>query len=138
MSSGLQRAERAFVIVIVILNAISSACITRSDAQLRVVVGPMGDGALLARDLPTLRAIVEGQPILPSSAIWVPDGTTGKAIDRKFLQRGQLVEPYPATGNDMKRNGAVEVVLLQITNGPRKGLDGWIIASRLRPSFRYL
>jgi len=54
----------------------------------------------------------------PAVAINIPNGTKGRAVDRKFLKGGILVDPYPANTYDMEREGAVEVILFEVTEGP--------------------
>jgi hypothetical protein len=38
----------------------------------------------------------------------------------------------------MVRDGAIEVALFEVTEGPKRGAKGWVQASFLRPDFWYL
>jgi hypothetical protein len=93
---------------------------------------------LLAPDLPELNALTVAKATPPSNVIRVASGTKGLALKRKFLKGGKLVDPYPANTYDMERDGAVEVVLFELTNGPNRGSKGWVKSSFLRPDFWYL
>ena len=70
----------------------------------------------------------------PPKGIWLPNGTKGNMRDRKFLRRGQLVDPYSANSYDMERDRAVEVVLFRVKDGPHKDLEGWMPNRYLRPT----
>jgi hypothetical protein len=94
-------------------------------------------GILLARDLPTLNALYAGNSPQPHNIIIVPNRTIGRVLQLKFLEAGRLVEPYPANGYDMERDGAVEVALFEITEGPLRGSRGWVQFSLLRPDHRF-
>ena len=74
----------------------------------------------------------------PASLIAIPTGTKGRVVNRKFLKDGSLVAPYPASDIDLQRDGAIEVLLFEVTEGPRRGLKGWVQKSFLRPDFKYL
>jgi hypothetical protein len=113
-----------------------AACST--DIRKFYVSTPSPDGILLARDLPELNALVAANPIPPSNVLRVPNGTKGLALKRKFLRGGRLVDPYSANTYDMERDGTVEVVLFELTDGPHRGSKGWVKASFLRPDFWYL
>jgi hypothetical protein len=62
----------------------------------------------------------------PPQGVFIETGTKANILDRKFLEDGNLVEPYAANSYDMERDGAVEVVLIKIQDGPKKNLEGWI------------
>jgi hypothetical protein len=116
----------------------STACITREQAQRRVVKGPTPEGVLLAPDLPSLKASIAAEGEVPGDVIRLPNGTKGRVIERKFLRGGILVDPYPANSYDMERDGAIEVELFEVTEGPSRGAKGWVRAAYLRPDFQYL
>ena len=109
-----------------------------TDARRRVVISPAQNGILLARDLPTLNALMSADAAPPAAVISVSNGTKGLARDRKFLRGGRLVDPYPANSYDMERDGALEVELFEVTEGPKRGSKGWVQSSFLRPDFWYL
>jgi len=113
-----------------------AACLV--DTRKFYVRSPQQQPILLAPDLPTLKALLSPNAVPPVTAISVPNKTKGRMLDRKFLRGGELVEPYPANSYDMERDGAVEVVLFEITEGPQRGVRGWVQMSFLYPDFRYL
>jgi hypothetical protein len=69
------------------------------------------------------------------SIIAIPAGTKGRVVDRKFLEDGSLVSAYPASANDLQRDGAIEILLFEVTDGPRRGSKGWVRQSFL-PRFQ--
>ncbi len=113
-----------------------SACV--GDARRRVVSSPAQNGIVLAPDVYTLIVLMTPNAAPPPGLIAIPNGTKGLGLSRKFLKEGKLVDPYPANNYDMEREGAVEVVLFQVTEGPLRGARGWVQAWFLRPDFRYL
>jgi hypothetical protein len=124
------------ILVLLALQFSSTGCST--DIRRRVVSNPTQGGILLAPDLPTLNALMAVNAGSPSNVIPVPNRTKGLALERRFLRGGNLVDPYPASSHDMERDGAVEVVLFEVTEGPNRGSKGWVQASFLRPDFWYL
>ncbi len=122
---------------IAVLLVECAACFV--DTRKFYVNGSTQNAILLAPDLATLQALFtakEARP--PARAISVPNGTKGRMLDRKFLRDGGLVDPYPANTYDMERDKAVEVVLFEITEGPQRGVRGWVQGSFLHPDFRSL
>ncbi len=108
------------------------------DGRKFYVSCPPQQPILLAPDLRTLTTLLSPAGAPSGTAIPVPNGTKGRALDRKFLKGGELVVPYPANSYDMKRDRAVEVVLFEITEGPQRGVRGWVQSSFLHPDFWYL
>src|SRR5580765_2185800 len=108
------------------------------DTRKFYVNSPEQQPILLAPDLPTLTALLTPNALPPVTAISVPNGTKGRMLDQKFLRGGELVEPYPANSYDMERDRAVAVVLFEITEGPLRGVRGWVQVSFLHPEFKYL
>jgi hypothetical protein len=93
---------------------------------------------MIAPDLPTLNALFSAEAAPPDAAISVPNGTKGRMLERRFLRGSRLVDPYPASENDMERDGALEVAMFEITEGPQRGLKGWIQLSFLAPDYWYI
>jgi hypothetical protein len=115
------------------------ACVGCSvDARKFQVSSPSGNAVFIAPDLPTLSVLLGAETSVPAAAISIQNGTKGRVRDRKFFKSDRLVDPYPATGFDMERDRAIEVVLFEITEGPKSGVKGWIRMSLLRPDFWYL
>ena len=108
------------------------------DARKFYVNCPPQQPILLALDVPTLRNLLSPASGPSGAAIPVPNGTKGRMMDRKFFRGGELVVPYAANSYDMERDGAVEVVLFEITEGPQRGVRGWVQMSFLHPDFWYL
>jgi hypothetical protein len=108
-----------------------------TDEQMRrcIVSTPAAIGVLLAPDLPTLNTLLAPNTPPPSNVISIPNRTKGRVVDRMFLKRKKLVDPYPANTYDMERDGAIEMVLFEVTEGPQRGSKGWIGAWFLRPDF---
>ena|SRR5436305_7531508 len=113
-----------------------AACST--DMRKFFVSSPSQSGVLLAPDLATLNAVMAADSARPITAIPLPNGTKGLALERKFLRGGRLIDTYPANTFDMERDGAVEVVLFEVAEGPKRWSRGWVQASFLRPDFSYL
>jgi hypothetical protein len=121
-------------ILLLVAASLQLGCATygwtvRSPADVPIVLAP---------DLPTLIALMSSDEPPPGSVIAIPTGTKGRVVDRKFLKDGGLVSPYPASANDLHRDGAIEVLLFEVTEGPGRGSKGWVQASFLRPDFKYL
>jgi hypothetical protein len=114
------------------------SCVTSEQAKRRVVRGPTPGGVLLAPDLQSLNALLAARDKLPENLIPIPNGTKGRAVERKFLRSGALVEPYAANSYDMERDSVTEVNLFEVTEGPFRGSRGWVRAAYLRPDFPYL
>ena len=70
----------------------------------------------------------------PPKGIWLPNGTKGNMVDRKFLRRGELLPPYPANSFDMERDRAVEVARIRVKDGLHKGVEGWMPNTYLKPT----
>jgi hypothetical protein len=62
----------------------------------------------------------------PPQGILIPSGTKANIQNRQVLQGGNLVDPYPASANDLRRNRAVEVELIKIKDGPYRNIQGWM------------
>ena len=114
------------------------ACPVGDQANRWIAGNTTATRIFLAADLPTLRALIENHGDPPEGAIAVPNGSKGRIVDTKFLKGGQLVMPYPADSFDMERDGAVRVVLFEVTEGPKRGAKGWIRLSLLIPDFKTL
>lgn len=127
---SLRQTQLLLAIVLVFWSLI--ACV-KGDILSRVVQNPNGTGAFLANDVDTLVAIAAGRP--GEGRPFLPNGTEGRMLDRKFLKGGVLVNPYAASTLDMERDGAVEVILFEVSNGPKRGLRGWIPSSIAQPNF---
>jgi hypothetical protein len=65
-------------------------------------------------------------------AVLIPNGTKGTARDRKFLKDGKLVEPYAANTCKMLQDKAMEVEPFEVTEGPQRGVKGWVSISLLQ------
>jgi hypothetical protein len=118
-------------------------------ARVRIVNGGQNAaGVWIAADDDGLR-VMSNQPLIPPSPfgfqydiptntaddklVFVPNETRGIAKGRQFLLKGgRLVRPYPANTYDMLRDGAVEVERIEITEGPKKGLIGWLPSTYLQ------
>jgi hypothetical protein len=112
-------------------------------ARVRIVNGgPEAAGVWIATDDDGLRVMSDRPRVPPSlfgfpseiptntaddKLVFVHNKTRGIAKGRRFLlQGGRLVQPYPANTYDILRDGAVEVERIKITEGPQKGLIGWL------------
>jgi hypothetical protein len=129
------------LIILLLAMSVQLACIacpTGEQVQRRVVNSPAANGVLLAPDLSALNALMSSSAPPPGNVIGIPNGTKGRAVDRKFLRGRRLVDPYPANTYDMERDEAVEVVPFEVTEGPHRGTRGWVQSSFLRPDFNYL
>ncbi len=136
-----RRRKIGTIIVMFLITSIQlacTACLTGEQMRQRIVSSPAVSGVLLALDLPALNALISSSTPPPGNTIRIPNGTKGRAVDRKFLRGGRLVDPYPANTYEMERDGAIEVVLFEVTEGPHRGSRGWVQASFLRPDFKYL
>jgi len=126
------------ITVVALTLVVCTACPSREDASHRIIKNPTAAGVVLAPDLPALRALAVSNFKPPNGAVIVPNGTKARSLDHKYLKGGRLVEPYPANSYDMIRDGAVEVDLIEITEGPFQHSKGWVQGSCLRPDFPYL
>ena len=89
------------------------------DNRVRIVNGGKDGGAWIATDQDGLAS--------KHHLVFIPNQTRGIYKGQRFLLKdGRLVDPYPATFNDMERDGAVEVEKIRITEGPHKGIEGWV------------
>ena len=68
----------------------------------------------------------------PPAGVLVSPGTKLRVLDRKFLQQGQLLDPYPANTYDMQRNRALEVDFVRVKEGPQRNLKGWVPSGYLQ------
>jgi len=110
--------------------------------------GPDAAGVWIAADDDGLR-VMSNKPLIPPSPfgfqlaiptntadaklVFVPNKTRGILKGRQFLLKGgRLVQPYSANTYDMLRDGAVEVERIKITEGPQKGLTGWLPSGYLQ------
>ena len=72
-------------------------------------------------------------PELRNHVAFIPNKTRGVFKGGYYLLKdGRLVTPYPANSYEMQRDGAIEVEKIKVTEGPQKGLEGWIPAQRLQ------
>jgi hypothetical protein len=123
----------------VLLSVVAAVSMTACSARSGYFVSsPAPNGVMLAPDLPTLSTLFSSNPPESNNTITVPNGTNGEILDRKFLKGGRLVTPYPASQNQMERDGAIEVALFEVTEGPQRGAKGWVQASFLRTVFTLL
>ena len=60
----------------------------------------------------------------PTAGIFLASGTKLTMLDLMYLQDGQLVESYPSSAYDRKRNGAIEVVYVEVKDGPHRRTRG--------------
>jgi hypothetical protein len=98
----------------------------------RIVNGGSERGVWVATGEDGLRAMRANRRTSPG-LVFLPNGTKGVWKAQRFLlESGRLVEPYPANSYDMVRDGALEVEKIQVTEGPQKGLEGWIPSERLQ------
>ena len=106
----------------------------------RIVRGSPDAGVWVATNEDGLRALSETngtaldhpKPEARTRLVFIPNKTRGRYKGRKFLLKsGRLVDPYPANSYDMQRDEAVEVEKIKITEGPNKGLEGWVQANHL-------
>src|SRR5262249_14345222 len=124
------------VLLVTVVAALSmTACSRKGDY---VVSIPTPDGVVLAPDSPTLGALLSSKPPEPDKSIVVLNGTKGNILERMYFVGGRLVTPYPASLNDMERDGIIQVALFEVTEGPKRGARGWVQAWFLRPAFGYL
>ena len=104
------------------------------DYPIRIVTGGQENGIWLATDSDGLRAMdgvnsvgSDLPPEMRRHFIFVPNKTRGISITGGgyLLQDGQLVDPYPTTLSEMKRDHVTDVEKIRITEGPSKGIEGW-------------
>jgi hypothetical protein len=69
--------------------------------------------------------------------VFVANGTRARFMTHRFLRRGRLVEPFPASTVDMMKAEAVEMDQIRIIEGPQKGNEGWVRAYCLKYDWRY-
>jgi hypothetical protein len=104
----------------------------------RIVDSPDEKGIVLAPDLPTLAALIGPNPIPPSTPLpLIPNGTKGIMLDRKFFLNGKFVEPYALSAFEMQKRGGIEVEFFAVTEGPNRGLRGWVQESLLHLNARF-
>jgi len=125
----------ATALTLLVVTISATGC---SDISKFFVNSPAPNGVVLASDLPTLNALVSSNPPAPDRVIAIPNGTKGRVLQRRYLKGGKLVMPYSANSYDMERDGAIEVALFEVSEGPKRGVKGWVQASFLRPDFWYL
>lgn len=70
----------------------------------------------------------------PPAGVFLQTGTKVAILKRRFLQNGQLVEPYPANSYDMQRNLAVEVIYVAVRDGQYQRVQGWLPHYCCRPT----
>ena len=100
--------------------------------MIRIVNGGSDGGVWVATGEADLRAMRANSRTSPG-LVFLPNGTKGVWKGRRFLlEGGRLVEPHPANSYDMIRDGAVEIERIRVTEGPQKGLEGWIPSDRLQ------
>ena len=88
------------------------------------------------------RAPVFPSPIPDGIRTWIehppedliPRRAKANIQNRQFLQDGKLVDPYPANSYDMQRNRAIEVVFVEIKDGPHRDIQGWMPLRYVRPT----
>ena len=68
-----------------------------------------------------------------SHVLLLSEKTRGIFKGRYYLLRGgRLVAPYATTLSDMQRDGVIEIERIKITDGPLRGLEGWVPTKCLR------
>lgn len=70
----------------------------------------------------------------PPPGIFLQTGTKVTVLDRRFLEAGELLEPYSANSYDMQRNLAVEVIHVVVRQGPHQNSQGWLPHYSCRPT----
>ena len=135
----------ATIVVLVAIASMATTAVWFLNSQeannlVRIVYGSQ-EGVWVATNEDGLRALSEMNAAasdapkreVRSRLVFIPNETRGRYMGRKFLlSGGRLVDPYPANSYDMQRVEAVEVEKIKITEGPSKGLEGWVRSNQLK------
>lgn len=124
----------AIIVAVWILNRMEH------DAPIRIVNGGQENGIWLATDSDGLRAMDAansiGSALLPEMRkhfIFIPNKTEGTSDGSGYLlQDGRIVDPYPTTLSEMKRDHVKYVEKIRIKEGPNKGIKGWADSQNLQ------
>jgi len=106
----------------------------------RIIESPAGSVSLATDERSLLELMTPDKIAAPrvvtsdglQGVVSIPNGTKGRVVDRKIYRDGRLIDPYPTSRNEMERDGAVELERIRITEGPHKGVEGWVLSSVLR------
>jgi hypothetical protein len=70
----------------------------------------------------------------PPAGIFLSSHSKVEMLDRRFLQDGELGEPYAANSFDMRNNGAIDVLYVEVKDGPHRGIRGWLPRAWVLPT----
>jgi hypothetical protein len=84
-------------------------------------------GAVRSSTTPPVTSLTYEAAVRTGHIVELPNKTRAKVIDRAELTAQGLRPPTTSSGAGLRREGVVEVIEIEVREGPHKGLIAWLL-----------